>query len=96
MKSLRFKATVEYKKSVSFYNDFVSLRHKKIDLTNWKADSQILLALVEETPFFTDVELIDYAEMLKRAKESGKPLLIFFTAYADINSRKMEDAFFIR
>lgn len=43
--------------------------------------------------FFKDAELIDYDEMLKKAKESGKALLIFFTAYADVNSRKMEDAF---
>ena len=66
-----------------------------MDEFNKLADSMISNkeSLIEEISFFTDAELIDYAEMLKRAKESGKPLLIFFTAYADINSRKMEDAF---
>lgn len=31
--------------------------------------------------------------MLENAKVSGKPLMIFFTAYADVNSRKMEASF---
>lgn len=135
---LKMKATPEYKESITFYNDFITLRNKKIDLTNWEADSQILLALVkderavdaiyqvikenpdqfetygdmmdefnkladsmisnkepvaEETPFFTDAEIIDYDELLLTAQIWGKPLLIYFTAYADVNSRKMEDAF---
>ncbi len=135
---LKMKATPEYKESVTFYNDFVTLRSKKIDLANWETDSQILLALVkddravdaiyhvikenpdqfetygdmmdefnkladsmisikeplvEETPFFTDAEIIDYDELLLSAQIWGKPLLIYFTAYADVNSRKMEDAF---
>lgn len=135
---LKMKATPEYKESVTFYNDFVSLRNKKIDLANWDTDSQILLALVkderavdaiyqvikenpdqfetygdmmdefnkladsmisnkepvaEETPFFTDAEIIDYDELLLTAQIWGKPLLIYFTAYADVNSRKMEEAF---
>ena len=135
---LKMKATSEYKESVTFYNDFITLRSKKIDLANWEADSQILLRLVkderavdaiyqvikedpdqfetygemidefnkladsmindeepltEETPFFTDAEIIDYDELLLTAQIWGKPLLIYFTAYADVNSRKMEDAF---
>ncbi|MEG0915629.1 MAG: hypothetical protein RSF68_01300 [Myroides sp.] len=135
---LKMKATPEYKESVTFYNDFITLRNKKIDLANWETDSQILLALVkdertvdaiykvikedpdqfetygdmmdefnkladsmisikepvaEETPFFTDAEIIDFDELLLTAQIWGKPLLIYFTAYADVNSRKMEDAF---
>jgi len=135
---LKMKATPEYKETVTFYNDFVTLRSKKIDLANWETDSQILLKLVkderavdaiyqvikedpdqfetygdmmdefnkladsmisikepvaEETPFFTDAEIIDYDELLLTAQIWGKPLLIYFTAYADVNSRKMEDAF---
>lgn len=135
---LKMKATPEYKESVTFYNDFVSLRSKKIDLANWETDRQILLKLVkdertvnaiyqvikedpdqfetygdmmdefnkladsmisikeplaEETSFFTDAEIIDYDELLLTAQIWGKPLLIYFTAYADVNSRKMEDAF---
>ncbi|KAA5531726.1 thioredoxin domain-containing protein [Paenimyroides baculatum] len=135
---LKMKATPEYKESVTFYNDFVSLRSKRIDLANWETDSQILLALVkderavnaiyqvikekpdefetygdmmdefnkladsmisnkeplaEETPFLTDAEIIDYDELLLTAQIWGKPLLIYFTAYVDVNSRKMEEAF---
>jgi len=135
---LKMKATPEYKESVTFYNDFVALRNKKIDLANWETDSQILLALVkderavdaiyhvlkensdefetygdmmdefnkladsmisnkepvaEETPFFTDAEIIYYDELLITAQIWGKPLLIYFTAYADVNSRKMEEEF---
>ncbi len=135
---LKMKATPEYKESVTFYNDFITLRNKKINLANWEADSQILLSLVkderavnaiyqvikenpdqfetygdmmdefnkladsmisnkepmvEETPFFTDAEIIDYDELLLTAQIWGKPLLIYFTAYADVNSRKMEEAF---
>jgi len=135
---LKMKATPEYKESVNFYNDFITLRNKRIDLANWETDSQILLTLVkderavnaiyqvikenpdqfetygdmmdefnkiadsmivnkepvaEETPFFTDAEIIDYDELLLSAQIWGKPLLIYFTAYADVNSRKMEAAF---
>ena len=135
---LKMKATPEYSESVKFYNDFLLLRSKKIDLENWEADSKLLLQLVkderlvnsiyhviEQNPsqydtygsmmddfnriadsmiddkepveglpdFFKDVELINYDEMLEKAKDSGKPLLIYFTTYADVNSRKMEDAF---
>ncbi|UUV21588.1 thioredoxin family protein [Paenimyroides aestuarii] len=50
--------------------------------------------LNEELPdFFKDSELINYKEMLQMAKKTGKPLLIYFSAYADVNSRRMEDAF---
>lgn len=135
---LAMKATPEYKESVTFYNDFIALRSKRIDLANWETDRQILLKLVkderavnaiyqvikenpdqfetygdmmdefnkiadsmisikeplaEETPFFTDAEIIDYDELLLTAQIWGKPLLIYFTAYADVNSRKMEEAF---
>src|SRR5690606_12573406 len=128
---LKMKATPEYKESVTFYNDFVTLRNKKIDLANWETDSKILLTLVkderavdaiyqvikenpdefetygdmmdefnkladsmisikeplaEETPFFTDAEIIDYDELLLTAQIWGKPLLIYFTAYGDVNS----------
>ena len=137
-KILEMKATPEYKESVSFYNDFVALRNKKIDLASWETDSLILLRLVkneraveaiyqvikenpeqfetygdmmdefnkladsmtsnkeplaEEPPFFTDAEIIDYDELLLSAQIWDKPLLIYFTAYGDVNSRKMEDAF---
>ncbi|SEH75813.1 Thioredoxin-like [Paenimyroides aquimaris] len=66
-----------------------------IDDFNKMADSMIdVKEPVEELPdFFKDAELINYNEMLENAKVSGKPLLIFFTACADVNSRKMEDAF---
>ncbi len=50
----------------------------------------------EDLPnFFKDAELINYHEILKLSNKSGKPLLIYFTAYADVNSRKMEDAFLL-
>lgn len=135
---LEMKATPEYKESVSFYNDFVTLRNKKIDLASWETDSQILLRLVKneraveaiyqvikenpdqfetygdmidefnkladsminteepipgEPNFYIDDEMLDYEEMLQNAIAAEKPLLIYFTAYSDVNSRKMEDAF---
>lgn len=66
-----------------------------MDEFNKLADSMISIKepVAEETPFFTDAEIIDYDELLLTAQIWGKPLLIYFTAYADVNSRKMEDAF---
>lgn len=50
--------------------------------------------VIEGKPnFYKDAEIISYDEILKKAKDSRKPLLIYFTSYADVNSRKMEDAF---
>lgn len=135
---LKMKAEPDYKKSAKFYNDFVTLKNKEIDLKNWETDSKLLLNLVKDEravnsiyqlikqnpneyttygemiddfnkiadsfitnkepiegapDFHKDSEIISYDEMLQKAKASGKPLLIFFTSYADVNSRKMDDAF---
>jgi len=46
-----------------------------------------------EPNFYKDAEITNYNEILEKAKFSGKPLLIYFTSYADVNSRKMEDTF---
>lgn len=74
----------QYDTYSAMIDDFNSIADSMID------DNKPLESLPD---FFKDAELIDYDEILKKAKESGKPLLIFFTAYADVNSRKMEDAF---
>lgn len=139
--TLKMKDTPEYSKNVKFYNDFLLLRSKRVDLENWDTDSKLILQLVkneylvnaiynfiEEAPnqystygemmddlnnqlnaidnnthqaddltdaidIFVDAEMMNYHELLEKAKEAGKPLLIYFTSYADVNSRKMEEAF---
>lgn len=66
-----------------------------IDDFNKEADSFLSdNAPIEGAPdFYKDSEIISYHEILQKAKASGKPLLIYFTSYADVNSRKMEDSF---
>ena len=139
--ALKMKDTPEYSENVKFYNDFLLLRSKKVDLENWDTDSKLILQLVkneylvnaiysfiEESPnqyatygemmddlnnqwnainnntqqaddltdaidIFVDAEIVNYHELVEKAKEAGKPLLIYFTSYADVNSRKMEEAF---
>lgn len=139
--ALKMKNTPEYSENVKFYNNFLLLRNKKVDLENWVNDSKLILQLVkseylvnaiynfiEEAPnqystygemmddlnnqwnaidnnthqaddltgaidIFDDAEIINYHELLEEAKAAGKPLLIYFTSYADVNSRKMEEAF---
>lgn len=135
---LKMKAEPDYKKSAKFYNDFLTLKNKKIDLNNWDNDSKLIFEIVKDERvvnsiyqlinqnpneyetygvmmdelnkvadsminhteptegapnFYKDAEIFSYDEILKKAKDSGKPILIYFTSYADVNSRKMEDSF---
>lgn len=135
---LKMKAEPDYKKSAKFYNDFVTLRNKKIDLNNWDNDSKLIFEIVKDERvvnsiyqlinhnpneyetygvmidelnkvadsminhteptegapnFYKDAEIISYDELLEKSKISGKPLFVYFTSYADVNSRKMDDAF---
>lgn len=43
---------------------------------------------------FQNAGNVYYEDLLNSAIEEGKPLLIYFTGYADVNSRKMEDFVF--
>ncbi len=63
-----------------------------------KQKKQVQVPVVEEeinnVNFYTDVEIVDYEEVINKGLATNKPLLLYFTSYADVNSRKMEDAFF--
>jgi len=46
---------------------------------------------VEQEHAFADCQVIDLEEVLKESKASNKPVLLYFTCWACVNARKMEE-----